>query len=106
MRVPRSSLMALAALLCGTLAPAASLRAETVSLDQPSADVPAAPAASPPGQAAPSAPATTALPDYKPEAPAAEPSPAPAATAPVAPTDPLGAAVFARFADPAPFCSV
>lgn len=34
MRVPRSSLMALAALLCGTLAPAASLRAETVSLDQ------------------------------------------------------------------------
>lgn len=102
MRVPRSSLMALAALLCGTLAPAASLRAETVSLDQPSADVPASPAAAPPAQAAPSAPATTALPDYKPEAPAAEPAPAPAATAPVAPTDPLGAAVFARFADPAP----
>ena len=102
MRVPRSSLMALAALLCGTLAPAASLRAETVSLDQPSADVPASPATAPPAQAAPSAPATTALPDYKPEAPAAEPAPAPAATAPVAPTDPLGAAVFARFADPAP----
>jgi murein L,D-transpeptidase YcbB/YkuD len=94
--------MALAALLCGTLAPAASLRAETVSLDQPSADVPASPATAPPAQAAPSAPATTALPDYKPEAPAAEPAPAPAATAPVAPTDPLGAAVFARFADPAP----
>lgn len=102
MRVPRSSLMALAALLCGTLAPAASLRAETVSLDQPSADVPASPATAPPAQAAPSASATTALPDYKPEAPAAEPAPAPAATAPVAPTDPLGAAVFARFADPAP----
>lgn len=102
MRVPRSSLMALAALLCGTLAPAASLRAETVSLDQPSADVPASPATAPPVQAAPSASATTALPDYKPEAPAAEPAPAPAATAPVAPTDPLGAAVFARFADPAP----
>lgn len=102
MRVPRSSLMALAALLCGTLAPAASLRAETVSLDQPSADVPASPATAPPAQAAPSASATTALPDYKPEAPAAEPAPSPAATAPVAPTDPLGAAVFARFADPAP----
>ncbi|GAN48378.1 peptidoglycan binding protein [Methylobacterium sp. ME121] len=107
MRVPRFSLIALAALLGGTLAPAGSPRAATAALDQPTADVPAAPAvASPapaaPAQADPGAPATTALPDYKPEAPAAEPAPAPAAAVPVAPTDPLGAAVFARFADPAP----
>ncbi|WCS22546.1 L,D-transpeptidase family protein [Methylobacterium sp. NMS14P] len=107
MRVPRSSLIALAALLGGTLAPAGSLRAATVALDQPTTDIPASPpvalpAPAAPAQADPSAPATTALPDYKPEAPAAEPAPAPAAAVPVAPADPLGAAVFARFADPAP----
>lgn len=93
MRVPRSSLMALAALLTGTVA-ASALGAETAALDQPAT----APVAVSPAPAAP--PPANPLPDYKPEAPAAEP--APAASAPVAPTDPLGAAIFARLNDPAP----
>ncbi|WP_267423927.1 L,D-transpeptidase family protein [Methylobacterium sp. GC_Met_2] len=95
MRVPRSSLMALAALLTGTVASAA-LAADTAALDTSvAAPVAVSPSPTPPPDAAPAA-----LPDYKPEAPAAEP--APAAAAPVAPTDPLGAAVSARLADPAP----
>ncbi len=104
MRVPRSSLMALAALLTGSVASAA-LAAETAALDTSATapisamPTPVAPTPTAPPDPAPS-PAPTALPDYKPEAPAAEP--APAAAAPVAPTDPLGAAVFARLADPAP----
>ncbi|MCX4198119.1 murein L,D-transpeptidase, partial [Methylobacterium organophilum] len=53
MRVPRSSLIALAALLGGTLAPAGSPRAATAALDQPTADVPAAPAVASPAPAAP-----------------------------------------------------
>ncbi|MCJ2073656.1 L,D-transpeptidase family protein [Methylobacterium sp. J-030] len=93
MRVPRSSLMALAAFLTGTVA-AAALGSETATLDQPAA----APVAVSPAPTPPPAPDT--FPDYKPEVPAAEP--APAASAPVAPTDPLGAAVLARLADPAP----
>ncbi|KAA0125692.1 murein L,D-transpeptidase [Methylobacterium sp. P1-11] len=100
MRPPRSSLIALAALLSGSLASAGSLRAATVSPDQPAADVPASQPVVPPAQAAPAAAVPAALPDYKPEAPA--PEPAPAAAAPVAPADPLGAAVFARLAEPAP----
>ncbi|MCJ2089243.1 L,D-transpeptidase family protein [Methylobacterium sp. E-005] len=95
MRVPRSSLMALAALLTGSVATAA-LAAETAALD-PSLTAPISVAPTP---TAPPDQAPTALPDYKPEVPAAEP--APAASAPVAPTDPLGAAVLARVGDPAP----
>jgi L,D-transpeptidase YcbB len=106
MRVPRSSLIALAALLSGTLASAGAFSAEMVALDQPPADAPAlapAPATSAaPAPGTPSDAVTNALPDYKPEAPTAEPAPAPAVAAPVVPTDPLGAAVFARFGDAAP----
>ncbi|MCJ2133865.1 L,D-transpeptidase family protein [Methylobacterium sp. J-026] len=96
MRVPRSSLMVLAALMTGTLASAGAFSAEMAALDKAPVDTPAQSPSPEPG------PAPAALPDYKPEAPAAEPAPAPAAAAPVAPTDPLGAAVFARLADPAP----
>lgn len=108
MRVPRSSLFALAALLTGTLASAGAVGAETAALDKAPTDMPAAtpPAtaapeatATPEAPAAPSDPVSTALPDYKPDAPAAEPAPAPAVAAPVAPADPIGAAVFARLAD-------
>lgn len=102
MRVPRSSLVALAALLTGSLASAGALGAETATLDPAVLGTPAHPAE--PAQAAPtgSDPVSTALPDYKPEAPKPEPAPAPVVTAPVAPADPLGAAVFARFTDTAP----
>ncbi|MEG9526106.1 MAG: L,D-transpeptidase family protein [Hyphomicrobiales bacterium] len=99
MRVPRSSLMALAALLTGTLASAGAFGAETAALDKALADTPPS---SSPAQSAPSDPVTTALPDYKPDAPAAEPAPAPTVAAPVAPADPLGAAILARFGDNAP----
>ncbi|MCJ2017934.1 L,D-transpeptidase family protein [Methylobacterium sp. E-065] len=95
MRVPRSSLMALAAFLTGTVASAA-MAADTAALDTSIAPpVSVSPSPTPPPDSAPSA-----LPDYKPEAPVAEP--APAAAAPVVPTDPQGAAVSARLADPAP----
>ncbi|SDN19774.1 Murein L,D-transpeptidase YcbB/YkuD [Methylobacterium phyllostachyos] len=95
MRVPRSSLMALAALLTGTLASAAATGADTAALSTTT------PAATPsPTQPAVPVPEPATLPDYKPDAPA--PEPAPAATAPVAPTDPLGAALIARLADQAP----
>ena len=97
MRVPRSSLMALAALLTGTLTTGA-LGAQTIVLDQPAADASVAVTASPPQ---PAGAVSSPLPDYKPEAPATEPAPAAAAT-PVVPTDPLGAAVFARLGEPAP----
>ncbi|MBP1179569.1 murein L,D-transpeptidase [Methylobacterium sp. PvR107] len=99
MRVPRSSLMALAALLTGTLASAGAFGAETAALDKAIADTPPS---SPPVLSSPSDPVTTALPDYKPDAPAAEPTPAPTVAAPVAPADPLGAAILARFSDNAP----
>ncbi|MGH1589159.1 L,D-transpeptidase family protein [Methylobacterium phyllosphaerae] len=102
MRVPRSSLIALAALLTGTLASAGASRAETVSLDQPPADAAASQPVTPTAPAGPSDSVSTALPDYKPETSPAEPATAPAASAPVAPTDPLGAAIFARVSDPAP----
>ena len=82
MRVPRSSLMALAALLTGTLASAGAFGAETAARDKALADTPPS---SPPAQSSPSDPVTTALPDYKPDAPAAEPAPAPTVAAPVAP---------------------
>jgi len=87
--------MALAALLTGTLASAAATGADTAAL---STTVPVATPS--PTQPVVPDPAPAALPDYKPDAPAVEP--APAAAAPVAPTDPLGAAVFARLAEPAP----
>jgi L,D-transpeptidase YcbB len=101
MRVPRSSLMALAAFLTGTLASAGTYAAETAALDKAPVDLSATPPLAPPP---PSDPATTGLPDYKPDAPAPESPPATAApvAAPVAPSDPLGAAVFARFGDAAP----
>ncbi|WP_457103760.1 L,D-transpeptidase family protein [Methylobacterium sp. P5_C11] len=102
MRVPRSSLIALAALLTGTLASAGAPRAETVSLDQPPADAPASQPLMPAAPAGPPDSVSTALPDYKPETSPAEPATAPAAAAPVAPTDPLGAAIFARVSDSAP----
>ncbi|MDP4002946.1 murein L,D-transpeptidase [Methylobacterium sp. NEAU K] len=98
MRVPRSSLVALAALLTGSLASAGALSAETVALDKAALDAPVHPSDSP----APSDPVSTALPDYKPEPPAAEPAPATSVAAPVAPADPLGAAIFARFSDTSP----
>ena len=98
MRVPRSSLMALAALMTGTLASAGALGAETAALDLPPAESPASTPATPPPT---TEPAATSLPDYKPEPPAPEPA-APVAAAPVAPVDPLGAAVFARLGETAP----
>ncbi|MGU3662787.1 murein L,D-transpeptidase [Methylobacterium sp. A49B] len=118
MRVPRSSLMALAALLTGTLASAGALGAETAALavtpaeapaaapagpqiSQPAPQPPSEPAAQNASQPASTDPIATTLPDYKPEAPAAEPAPA-AAAAPVVPADPVGAAVLARLGDPAP----
>ena len=97
MRVPRSSLMALAALMTGTLASAGALGAETAALDLPPAESPASTSATPPT----TEPAATSLPDYKPEPPALEPA-APVSAAPVAPVDPLGAAVFARLGETAP----
>ncbi|MCJ2053050.1 murein L,D-transpeptidase [Methylobacterium sp. J-070] len=99
MRVPRSSLMALAALLTGTLASNGVCGAEMAALDRTPSEVPG-PATADPAKS--SDPVSTSLPDYKPEAPAAEPAPGAAAAAPVAPADPLGAAVFARFGDTAP----
>ncbi|SFL84873.1 L,D-transpeptidase family protein [Methylobacterium pseudosasicola] len=105
MRVPRSSLVALAALMTGTLASAGAFSAETAALDPATLGAPVRPTEStPPAQAAPAAsdPVSTALPDYKPEAPKVEPAPAPVVTAPVAPADPLSSAIFARFADTAP----
>ncbi|MCJ2058826.1 L,D-transpeptidase family protein [Methylobacterium sp. J-048] len=109
MRVPRSSLVALAALLTGTLASAGALGAQTAALDPATLGTPAsppepAPATQPATPSAPggSDPVSTALPDYKPEAPKPEPTPAPVAATPVAPTDPLGGAVLARFGEPAP----
>ncbi len=111
MRVPRSSLVALAALMTGTLASAGALSAETAALDPATLGTPASPpepAPVPASQPAPQPepagadPVSTALPDYKPEAPKAEPAPAPVATTPVVPTDPLAAAVLARFGESAP----
>ena len=98
MRVPRSSLMALAALLTGTLTAAGAHGAETAAIDLTATDAPAAATAAlqQPSEAVPSP-----IPDYKPEAPAAEPAPA-AAAAPAIPTDPLGAAILARLNDTAP----
>ncbi|MBE7202542.1 MAG: L,D-transpeptidase family protein, partial [Parafilimonas terrae] len=108
MRVSRPSLMALAALMTGTLASTGAFGTETAALDPAISAAPAAPVSPPALTPAPTPDpsrspdaAPTALPDYKPEAPAAEPAPA-AATAPVAPSDPLGAAVFARLGDAAP----
>ncbi|MGH1572209.1 L,D-transpeptidase family protein [Methylobacterium sp. P31] len=96
MRVPRSSLMALAALLTGTLASAGAFGAETAARDTAPVDASA--------PANPAEPVSTALPDYKsePAAPSTEPAPSPAVAAPVVPTDPLGAAVLARLTDTAP----
>jgi murein L,D-transpeptidase YcbB/YkuD len=111
MRVPRSSLVALAALMTGTLASAGALSAETAALDPATLGTPASPpepapvpASQPAPQPAPAEPdpVSTALPDYKPEAPKSDPAPAPVATTPVVPADPLGAAVMARFSESAP----
>ena len=105
MRVPRSSLVALAALMTGTLASAGALSAEMAALDPAPLGAPMNPAdPAPPPQTVPagSDPVSTALPDYKPEAPSAEPAPAPVVTTPVVPTDPLGAAIVSRLADTAP----
>lgn len=108
MRVPRPSLMALAALMTGTLASTGAFGTDTAALNTGIGASPAGPVSAPsPAPTPPPGPsqspdaAPSALPDYKPEAPAAEPAPA-AAAAPVAPSDPLGAAVFARLGDAAP----
>ena len=100
MRVPRSSLVALAALLSGTLASAGALGADTAALDK-GANRYRDPGARPP-RSRRADPVVDRAARLRPEAPAAEPAPAPARRRAGVPTDPLGAAILARLADPAP----
>ena len=95
MRVPRPSLVALAALMTGTFAVPVALHAQAPAKAAIDATAPAT-------DAAPSDPVSAALPDYKPETAPVETAKPPVAAAPVAPSDPQGAAVFARLAETVP----
>ena len=101
MRVSSPSLVALAALVAGSLAPGVP-RAETATVVKAALDAPASTsqAASAPQPAA-ADPLSSAVPDYKPPSTPAEPA-RPVVAAPVAPSEPQPAAVFARLAEAAP----